>query len=96
MGYCKRCGDYFPTLTNSSDVCPRCACGMIPKPVTNADRIRSMTDDELAVFLCDINGCYFSLPCPGDKLCTKGDGKANGLKKWLKQPCEDSPTAEKG
>ena len=92
-------------LTNCRTCCQDCtlagtesmpkSCVSYKPQITNADRIRSMTDDELAVFLCDINGCYFSLLCPGDKLCTKGDGKANGLKKWLKQPCEDS-LVEKG
>ena len=30
----------------------------------------------------------FDGTCPGAELCVTGDGKANGLKKWLKQPCE--------
>ena len=57
-------------------------------PKTNADRIRSMTDDELAEFLCEFNGCY-SDKCPGVELCEFGGGLANGLKKWLQQPAEE-------
>lgn len=55
------------------------------KVLTNADRIRSMTDEELAEFLCKINGCYQE-NCPGAGLCKFGGGKANGLKQWLQQP----------
>jgi hypothetical protein len=57
-------------------------------PKTNADRIRSMTDEELAEFLCKINGCYQE-NCPGAMLCKFGGGLANGLKKWLQQPAEE-------
>ena len=55
---------------------------------TNADRIRAMSDEELAEFLCEFNGCY-SDKCPGAELCEFGGGLANGLKKWLKQPAEE-------
>lgn len=55
---------------------------------TNADRIRAMTDEELAEFLCEFNGCY-SDKCPGVELCEFGGGLANGLKKWLQQPAEE-------
>ena len=47
---CKKCGgiagwdSYF-----QSWVCTRCG-NQEPKPKTNADRIRSMTDEELATF----------------------------------------------
>ena len=59
-----------------------------PKPYkvqTNADRIRSMTDEELSVFLCEHFKCY-SNSCPGIGLCKTNEGKANGLLKWLQQP----------
>lgn len=59
------------------------------KPQTNADRIRAMSDEELAEFLCGVNGCY-QANCPGAKLCKFGGGLANGLKKWLQQPAEVS------
>lgn len=55
---------------------------------TNADRIRAMTDDELAVFICDRVDTCSAKRCPGAALCKGADGKANGLKKWLQQPAE--------
>ena len=57
------------------------------KPQTNADRIRAMSDEELAQWLCLNYGCT---KCPGQELCTINDGKHNGLTKWLKQPAEEN------
>ena len=62
-----------------------------PKPRqigSNADRIRAMSDEELAKWLCSIataECCETS--CPGRELCSKGH---NGLMDWLKQPAEES------
>ena len=55
------------------------------KPQTNADRIRAMSDEELAEDICDVLMCA---QCPALCLCNSTDGKANGLKKWLQQPAE--------
>ena len=63
------------------------ALDSVKKPPTNADRIRSMTDEELAAFLCKKFGCH-SDTCPGIELCKPNEGKANGLLKWLQQPAE--------
>ena len=56
-------------------------------PFTNADRIRSMSDEELSMFLCEEFGCG-SESCPGLELCKTNEGKANGLLKWLQRPAE--------
>lgn len=56
---CKKCGgiagwdSYF-----QSWVCTRCG-NQEPKPKTNADRIRSMTDEELATFCFRICDSYY-------------------------------------
>ena len=52
---------------------------------TNADRIRAMSDEELAKFMCKTYECY---RCLGEELCNATDGKANGMLKWLQQPAE--------
>ena len=62
-------------------------CTAYVPAITNADRIRSMSDEELSVFLCDDRPCDFCT-CPGFDLCTMDGGKANGLLKWLQQPAE--------
>ena len=49
------------------------------KPMTNGDRIRSMTDEELA---------EFNISCPFiDEECTM-KGCYACILEWLKQPCE--------
>ena len=78
---------YEKTETN----CPGCWEGSNykPKPMTNADRIRAMTDEELAEFLWDRSqgGCP-----PMD--CDEYDGKICGAWKcwltWLQKPVEDN------
>lgn len=61
-----------------------------PKPITNADRIRAISDEELAVWLCGLfsaNTCVTH--CPGYDFCYDPYGKSNGLKKWLQQTAEE-------
>ena len=72
------------TVEKRKGICRTCN-GSGKKPQTNADRIRSMTDQDLAAFLCKGRSCTF---CFCDDICTMGGGKANGLLKWLKQPAE--------
>jgi hypothetical protein len=53
--------------------------------ITNADRIRAMSDEELAIFLCGKME-FCAIDCPGAELCNSNGGRANGLVKWLQQP----------
>ena len=61
------------------------ACNATPKPMTNGDRIRAMTDEEQEDFIRAIAVGYepwCDLHCKMD-----GDGDCNEcLKKWIKQP----------
>lgn len=77
---CKKCG----ALIASGDLCEDC------KPMTNGDRIRAMTDEELAKFMCLVKdklcfGCSFSrvdecegIPCE------------EARKQWLKQEVSEN------
>lgn len=94
MSKCTNCTKYDDCRTGSGLVWP---CGAyVPKnPMTNADRIRSMSDEELAEILelltkhdlclnpsatsCD--DCLLSSFCSG---CTEGDELY-----WLQQPAEE-------
>lgn len=51
-----------------------------PKKQTNADRIRSMSDEELAVFIDHVSGC----PPRHEDCIESGDCEACWLD-WLKQ-----------
>ena len=61
-----------------------------PKPKTNADRIRAMSDEELADFLEKVaDGCD---SCPMLKECTYSDGEMSEEQvrlMWLKQEAEE-------
>lgn len=81
-------GEDFETMVNKKDCRKRV--------FTNADRIRAMSDDELAVFIravimaedcpvtgCDCDECFFKEPCfNGPKWHSKET-------EWLKQPAEE-------
>ena len=59
--------------------------------VTNADRIRSMNDEELAMFLCNFRSCnadeYICEGCKAAKYCRAGH---TGTIDWLQQPAKES------
>jgi hypothetical protein len=78
--------------TKEVDPCPgydKCE-NYKPNYMTNADRIRAMTDEELAEFLmklmghtqCFAEGMFPYHPCPQNQVC-----KECGID-WLKQPAE--------
>lgn len=54
MMKCENCTKYDDCRTGSGLTWP---CGAyVPKSVTNADRIRDMSDEELAAYLAEISG----------------------------------------
>lgn len=53
---------------------------------TNADRIRSMTDEELAEFLCVYDACAMCEHNYDDFCCTKNCNEVCITKKWLQSP----------
>lgn len=51
--------------------------------MTNGDKIRSMTDEEMQKWLCSIMTAECcDMSCPGRDMCMLGH---NGLYDWLKQ-----------
>ena len=79
MEYCDKCGW----------IKPQCQC---EKPMTNADRIRSMTDEELAEFVENASDasttCEYCIPISykADGCCT--GGCRNGILNWLQEEAE--------
>lgn len=67
------------------------------KPKTNADRIRAMSDEELAVFVrgiimaedCPVTGCECD-KCLFKEVCFNGSKWYGKETEWLKQPVEVS------
>ena len=50
--------------------------------MTYEEKIKSMTTEELAKFICKLLSCD---RCPGRDICYLGDGNANGLQTLLKK-----------
>ena len=81
-----------------SERCPNCGgTGIVKVPVTNADRIRAMSDEELAVFLDDLTCLCVDCNdhdgvnenCP---IYKQGCGRycePKDLIDWLQQPAEE-------
>ena len=64
-------------------------CDYISVP-TNADRIRAMSDEELAKFLCNFRSCDSSEhPCNGCKAEPHCHTGHNGMIDWLQMPAEE-------
>ena len=61
----------------------RCVDG---KPVTNADRIRAMSDEELAAMLKDYKDCNKNCIISNGKHCYQICEEESVLLKWLQQP----------
>lgn len=55
-------------------------------PQTNADRIRAMSDEELATFIYTATRACNEYDCES---CPIGDENCPTLDKWLKQPAEE-------
>lgn len=78
MSDCRKCADFSWCMENEE-------CGLFkPKPQTNADRIRSMTDEELAEWIAYRQGCFERQ----DKRCSKYGTCRDCWFDWLKEECE--------
>ena len=93
---CYNCGGHgFITATyengQTSAICPVCGgIGTHEIQMTNADRIRSMTDEELSEFLWDFNLADVSTVKMGEF----GPHMFRyRLKEWLQQPAEEDDHA---
>lgn len=74
-----------------SERCPNCGgTGIVKVPMTNADRIRAMDDEQLAKFLCEFLFCDYEFHpcdnCKGEPYCRE---EHNGMIEWLQMPAEE-------
>ena len=87
---CESCTKYDDCRTGSGLTWP---CGAyVPKSVTNADRIRRMSDEELAEFISRIEIGDFGPQVYGKTFCDmcKGQDKCDDCRLWwLQQPAEE-------
>ena len=80
--------EHTVTLRQRKGNCRTCN-GSGKKLLTNADRIRAMSDEELAMFLCNFRSynadVYISEGCKAEQYCHAGH---TGTIDWLQQPAE--------
>ena len=83
---CENCTKYDDCQTGSGSTWP---CGAyVPKTITNADRIRAMSDEELAHLLMG-PGTFESPVCEiGDQRKCDTECEKHCVK-WLQQPAEE-------
>lgn len=91
-GICKYPESVCPHMTvlGGKSYCNATPCqltGELPKQ-SNADRIRDMTDEELAKFLSECADCA-TCQLVNPKNCGTEEACAKAFLEWLKQPVED-------
>lgn len=81
MEYCSRCK--YRDKREHEEPCAGCIHNAVEnfKPMTNADRIRAMTDEELADFMYDT--------ATGNECCICGYKEGWHCKKESDKPCSD-------
>jgi hypothetical protein len=83
MGSCETCK--HQGKSEHEEPCKGCTHNATDnyEPITNADRIRSMSDEEVAGFLCEFDACYLcehnDQTC-GSKVCDE----IGITERWLK------------
>lgn len=72
LNLCDRCAADCRHERNPNEIVVK--CGAYKPPMTNADRIRAMSDEEMAQFIFEL----YEYPLE------------NGYLKWLQQPAEEA------
>lgn len=83
---CPKCGQPLK-VEYGTGYCYKCRVIVDPKPQTNADRIRAMSDEELADFMNSTEACD-AQPLSKCRLATNASCRACTLD-WLKQPAKE-------
>ena len=94
MMKCENCTKYDDCRTGPGLTWP---CGAyVSKSVTNADRIRVMSDEDMAIWLAEWSFCADACPVSPNEVeeaigyCCPGNCKEQALT-WLQQPAEEEP-----
>ena len=74
-----------------AETCPLINLNAKPKPMTNADRIRAMSDEEMAEFIISIPMCVGE----DEDLNCEIDVCKECFLKWLRQPAEEDDHDER-
>ena len=99
---CDKCK--YNSKSESEYPCNQCVHNATDKfkPITNADRVRSMSDEELAEFLLKVNTAYAEPCMTGESDCkwedypTHDKGCKNCFLEWLQSEAEQQKKNLKG
>lgn len=87
--YCLDCGAWQKFATKDEIRLYQCKKG----PITNADRIRAMSDEELAEFLENVHNSPCETCCDNLYWCRRNNAPEPACKNhfadWLRQPVEE-------
>ena len=84
--YDTKCLNYL-SYFNYEEIAAEALDGKDINVTTNADRIRAMANDELAIWLCEnIKVCA---ECIAEEFCKPTGEQANGMLEWLKQEVKE-------
>lgn len=90
--YCLDCGAWQKFATKDEIRLYQCKKG----PITNADRIRVMSDEDMAIWLAEWSFCADACPASTNEVeeaigyCCPSNCKEQALT-WLQQPAEEEP-----
>ena len=90
LNLCDRCAADCRHERNPNEIVVK--CGAFKPPATNADRIRSMSDEELSEFISRIEIGDFGQQVYGKTFCDmcKGQYECDDCRLWwLQQPTEE-------
>lgn len=85
---CPKCGQPVK-VEYGTGYCYKCRVIVDPKPQTNADRIRSMSDEELAALLTGSLVCDYCVNNHSVDTCFELPTCTKGVMAWLKQPAKE-------
>lgn len=91
LNLCDRCAADCRHERNPNEIVVE--CGAFKPPMTNSDRIRAMSDEELAAFLERVHVDPCSACCDNLYWCRRNNAPEpvckNHFLKWLQQPAEE-------
>lgn len=79
LNLCDRCAADCRHERNPNEIVVK--CGAYKPPMTNADRIRAMSDEEMETELLPLF----------EELCEDGIPSTDYMRFWLQQPAEEEP-----
>ena len=86
-GFITKFGEYFVW----SERCPNCGgTGIVKVPMTNSDRVRAMSDEELSEWLCQALDCDFCKAyLQNMSIYSCCENQVKGIFDWLQSPAEE-------